>query len=323
MWRLMRWRVAAVAWPSRYMNETFPLSPRYENLLSMATDVAVREDEGGAPAYVLIQPAVTSTPRWLAAVGRSLLPLALVALISLAGLVGSDASSWPGRSVLAGLVVVTLACAVTGRAGSAQLGLGLTATVAASALLPWQVGWWPLPGLIGVGVYILFHLVGRGRAAGHRAMLRFGRVAAAEAWMVVGLVVLSASVLLVFSRLAPPHLGTGARFLVALTPESLVVVGVAFAAVNAFVEEVLFRGAVLHHLGHVLGSWPAVLVQALAFGMLHLNGYPYGLAGVVLASVYGLLLGALRLRSGGLLAPWIAHVCADAVIFVLIVHAAT
>jgi membrane protease YdiL (CAAX protease family) len=131
------------------------------------------------------------------------------------------------------------------------------------------------------------------------------------------------SVLLVFSRLAPPHLGTGARFLVALSPGSLVAVGVAFAVVNAFVEEVLFRGAVLHHLGHVLGSWPAVLVQALAFGTLHLNGYPYGLAGVALASVYGLLLGALRLRSGGLLAPWIAHVCADAVTFVLIVQTAT
>ena len=94
MWRLTRWQVAAVAWPSRYMNETFPLSPRYENLLSMATDVAVREDEGGAPAYVMIHPAVTSTPRWLAAVGRSLLPLALVALISLAGLVAACWQGW-------------------------------------------------------------------------------------------------------------------------------------------------------------------------------------------------------------------------------------
>ena len=305
------------------MNETFPLSTRYENLLGMAIDVAVREAEGGRPADLVI-PAVTSTPRWLVAVGRSLLPLALVVLTSLAALVGSDASGWPGRSVLAGMVVVTLACVVTGRTGTAQLGLGLTATVAAAALLPWQVGWWPLPGVVGVSVYIVSHLVVSGRAAGHRTILRFGRrLTTAEAWVVVGLVVSSASVLLVFSRLAPPHLGTGARFLVALSPSSLVAVGVAFAVVNAFVEEVLFRGAVLHHLAHVLGSWPAVLVQALAFGTLHLNGYPYGLVGMVLASVYGLLLGALRLRSGGLLAPWIAHVCADAVIFVLIVQTAT
>jgi membrane protease YdiL (CAAX protease family) len=288
----------------------------------MATDLAVREDEGDAPVLAPIHPAATPKPRWLVAVGRSLLPLALVALTSLTAVVGRDVSGWPGRSVLLGLVVLTLVSATTGHAGSARLGLGLTATVAASALLPWQVGWWPLPGVVGVGVYLLF-LAAKGGAARCRAILRFGRFTAAEAWMIVGLVAASASVLLVFSRLAPPRLGTGASFLVALTPWSLVAVGVAFAVVNAFVEEVLFRGAVLHHLGRVLGNWPAVLVQALAFGILHLNGYPYGLAGVVLASVYGLLLGALRLRSGGLLAPWIAHVCADAVIFVLIVRAAT
>jgi hypothetical protein len=44
---------------------------------------------------------------------------------------------------------------------------------------------------------------------------------------------------------------------------------------------------------------------------------------VALASVYGVSLGALRVRSGGLMAPFIAHVCADAVIFVLIVQTMT
>jgi len=44
---------------------------------------------------------------------------------------------------------------------------------------------------------------------------------------------------------------------------------------------------------------------------------------VALAAVYGLMLGAMRLRSGGLLAPWIAHVLTDLVIFVLIVKTAT
>ena len=273
----------------------------------MATDLAVRDGEGGLPGSD--SPAGRPRPKLV----RALLPLALVALTSLTALVGSDAL------VTTGLVALTVVCAVTGHPGSARLGLGLTATVAASALLPSQVDWWPLPGLVGVGVYVLSEVLARR----HRAILRLGRMRVAEALIVVGMVAASASVLYAFSRLAPPRLGTGAQFLIGLTPWSLVAAGVAFAVVNAFVEEVLFRGAILHHLGRVLGNGPAVLVQALAFGALHLNGYPYGVTGVGLASAYGLVLGALRLRSGGLLAPWVAHVCADTVIFVLIVQVAT
>jgi membrane protease YdiL (CAAX protease family) len=153
--------------------------------------------------------------------------------------------------------------------------------------------------------------------------VRLGRLAAADIWMVAGVVLTTASVLLVFFQVAPPRLGTGASLLTTLRPWSLVIAGIAFALLNALVEEVLFRGAVLHHLGDTLGWWTAAVVQALAFGMLHLNGYPYGPLGVALAAVYGLILGVMRLRSGGLLAPWIAHVLTDIVIFVLIVKTAT
>jgi hypothetical protein len=36
--------------------------------------------------------------------------------------------------------------------------------------------------------------------------------------------------------------------------------------------------------------------------------------GVGLATIYGLMMGVVRRRSGGLLAPWIAHVLTDVVI---------
>jgi membrane protease YdiL (CAAX protease family) len=286
----------------------------------MATDLAMREDMRGphAPGATASAP---QGPR-LTALGRAVLPLALVFLSSLTPFVGNE-TDWPGRGLLAGLAALTLLCAITGHRATARLGLGLTATVAAGALLPWQVGWWPLPGLVGVGVYLLAHAVAGHEPGRHHPILGFGRLAAAEAAMVLGLVVGSAVALLFFFWSAPPRLGTGAGFLETMTPWTLVTAGLVFAAVNAFVEEVLFRGAIQHHLAGALGNWPAVLTQALAFGMLHLNGYPYGPVGITLAAVYGLLLGALRLRSGGLLAPWIAHACTDAVIFVLIVHTAT
>ena len=50
------------------------------------------------------------------------------------------------------------------------------------------------------------------------------------------------------------------------------------------------------------------------FGLGHLNGYPPGWTGAVLSGVFGLALGVLRRYSGGLLAPVIAHVSADATI---------
>jgi hypothetical protein len=40
---------------------------------------------------------------------------------------------------------------------------------------------------------------------------------------------------------------------------------------------------------------------------------------MVLAAVYGAMLGVIRLRSRGLLPSWVAHVVADSVIFCLMV----
>jgi membrane protease YdiL (CAAX protease family) len=283
----------------------------------MAGDLAVRERAPVTPP----PDHGRGWPRRGAVSVTAVVPLGLIGLSALVPVVGSDLEHGSGRTLLGALVVLTLFAAVTGRRGASMLGLGLTTTVAAGSLLPWQIAWWPLPGLVGVAVYLFSATVtGETRAS---PAIRWGRFTTADIWMVVGVVLTSASALLVFFRVAPPRLGTGASLLTTLTPGSLVIAGLAFALLNALVEEVLFRGAVMHHLGDLLGWWTAAVVQAAAFGMLHLNGYPYGPVGVALAAVYGLMLGAMRLRSGGLLAPWIAHVLTDLVIFVLIVKTAT
>ena len=64
-----------------------------------------------------------------------------------------------------------------------------------------------------------------------------------------------------------------------------------------------------------------MLAQAVGFGLLHLHGYAHGIIGAALAAGYGLLLGLLRLRTGGLMACWIRRMAADAVIFVFILQA--
>jgi membrane protease YdiL (CAAX protease family) len=100
------------------------------------------------------------------------------------------------------------------------------------------------------------------------------------------------------------------------------VAGAFFSAFNALLEEVIFRGILLDALTAAIGASWAVVVQAVAFGVGHVHGYPPGPLGIALAAMYGLMLGLLRQRSGGLAAPWVAHVFADATIFWIVVTAA-
>jgi len=46
-----------------------------------------------------------------------------------------------------------------------------------------------------------------------------------------------------------------------------------------------------------------------------LAGFPSGVLGFFMVLVYGVMLGVIRRRSKGLLAPWVAHVTTDIAIF--------
>jgi uncharacterized protein len=95
----------------------------------------------------------------------------------------------------------------------------------------------------------------------------------------------------------------------------LVLGGLVFSMVNAAVEEGAYRGVIMAALDKSIGSGVAsMLLQAVAFGTLHINGFPRGWIGVGLASVFGVLMALIRRRSQGMLAPWAAHVCTDSVI---------
>jgi membrane protease YdiL (CAAX protease family) len=135
------------------------------------------------------------------------------------------------------------------------------------------------------------------------------------------IVALSSTALLRYDSLVHPDLGALTGQLPAWPPAALVVAGALFAVLNASLEEMIFRGVLQTALAAQVGAGWAVLVQAAAFGVGHGSGYPPGNRGMALAGIYGVMLGVLRQRAGGLLAPWIAHVCADAVIFWIVVRA--
>ena len=99
-------------------------------------------------------------------------------------------------------------------------------------------------------------------------------------------------------------------------PAFLILSGLLFSTANAFCEEFLWRGMIFNALERSFSSGAAVVgIQALSFGLAHVHGFPRGVSGMVLASIYGLLAGCFRKQAGGLLAPIIAHALTDAVIF--------
>ena len=85
-----------------------------------------------------------------------------------------------------------------------------------------------------------------------------------------------------------------------------------WAAVTVLVatgEEVLLRGALFDALEQIGGVAPAVVVTSATFALMHVP--LYGWQVVPLDLGVGLWLAGLRLWSGGIAAPAIAHVAAD------------
>ena len=106
-------------------------------------------------------------------------------------------------------------------------------------------------------------------------------------------------------------------------PLALVFTGLLFAVSNAACEEFVWRGMIFDALGRVFSSGAVVIfIQALSFGIAHLNGFPRGASGIVLASIYGCMMGYVRQSAKGLLAPIVAHAFADAVIYSILVYVA-
>jgi len=128
-------------------------------------------------------------------------------------------------------------------------------------------------------------------------------------------IVVSAGALVAWWAIVRPDLAD-VPLPVGLHPALLATGFLGWAVVNAAAEELYFRGALQHELVRTLGRG-GVVVQAVAFGFMHVHGFPGGWSGVILATIFGLMVGALRSRASGLLAPWVAHVGADLTIAVI------
>lgn len=150
--------------------------------------------------------------------------------------------------------------------------------------------------------------------------LRWGRMTGEIPWLILAVAVVSSVALVIWAKAVHP--AYAGPYLESLHHRPLVLVSVGilgFALVNAVCEEAVYRGVFQSELTSTVGRAPAIIIQAVCFGLVHVSGYPSGGTGILLATVYGLLIGLLRYRSQGMLAPYVAHVLADTTIGILAV----
>jgi membrane protease YdiL (CAAX protease family) len=77
-------------------------------------------------------------------------------------------------------------------------------------------------------------------------------------------------------------------------------------------EELLFRGLIQGSLANRLGTWPALALSSVLFGLAH----PITRAYIVLAAIMGTYLGTLWILTGNILVPIVAHATYDFVALV-------
>lgn len=83
-----------------------------------------------------------------------------------------------------------------------------------------------------------------------------------------------------------------------------------YAIAGGVMEEVAYRGALLHWAGRVIGIWPALVVQAVVYGLAHggtdATGTPVIL--ITILGAGGFVAGLVAIRTRSLLVPIVWHV---------------
>jgi membrane protease YdiL (CAAX protease family) len=132
-------------------------------------------------------------------------------------------------------------------------------------------------------------------------------------WAVLGFLVAGPVALLAGPYLARPFFGdVGYQLMPAALLPALV-----FAVSNGVSEEIAYRGALLHWSARVMGMGPAIVGQAIVFGLAHGGTDVIGgaLPLMLALGVGGLLAGVIALRTRSLLIPIAVHIGFDLPIY--------
>jgi len=199
-----------------------------------------------------------------------------------------------------------------------HLTLFTAALITAACLRP-PLRSWPYGLLIPISCYCAAVLIFP-RLRTSILWMHFGYFSKKTALLVSVIALLSGFALWIWYVLLKPDLTVQLGHMPNMPAWFLPIVGITFAASNAAVEEFVFRGVIMQALDSAAGPGIiSVIFQGWLFGAIHYReGFPKGGWGTAMTLVYGLLLGGIRRHSQGMLAPWVAHVIADLVIFAIL-----
>lgn len=180
---------------------------------------------------------------------------------------------------------------------------------------------WPWCFIAPLAAYFLVYL-GSNRFRTAATPLLTGRLDSCLAGWMLATILISSSSLVVWFSVFHPRLDDLTGMVPSVGPAKLIALAGIFSILNAAWEELIFRGLAWNSLREAFGSYRLVNIgQAILYGLAHAVGFPRGWTGIVMATLYGYVLGAMRHRSEGLLAPTITHIFADATICALIYSA--
>jgi membrane protease YdiL (CAAX protease family) len=180
--------------------------------------------------------------------------------------------------------------------------------------------WFFWPAYLLIPILLMVGAAGvRGAMHELQASCAAGRLGREEAWPILAISLAAGIALVSWVWLLQPDLARFREMIPDWPLWALLGAGAAFSIINAILEELIWRGVLQSWLLQLTSRPTALIVQALSFGAAHYVGFPGGVAGAVLATIYGLMLGILAMWSRGLKAAIVAHVAADAVIFTIVV----
>jgi uncharacterized protein len=201
------------------------------------------------------------------------------------------------------------------RDGAIHGAVYLTAlTVALIAMSPLRWPWYLVLPLL---AYVIV-VVAWPRLRRTAPRLTLGRMVGWPLAVALVLAITTVVALLGFPALARPEVAGLAAGLPVAAFGSLLVAGVCFSTTNAALEELIFRGVLWEATAAEWNRGVAIGATTILFGLGHLHGYPPGPLGAVLAGIFGMALGLLRLWTGGLGLTILVHICADATIFTIL-----
>jgi membrane protease YdiL (CAAX protease family) len=102
-------------------------------------------------------------------------------------------------------------------------------------------------------------------------------------------------------------LGSGSISFTILNPVSIVFKPLILFILLALMEEVIFRGILYRITEQSLGTWIALLISAVLFGVIHITNDHADFLGILGASLAGVMLGVLYTLSGRLWYPLAIH----------------